>query len=227
MSRAWYKAANSPSTSPRPNWDGGCGCHRLFTSARITDVLSSHSPSPSSSTASSSPLHPRTPRPPPQSDTDSDAKPKTIMQPAREDLAPPKDDPYTLEQLKEFSGADPSKPIYLSIKGTVFDVSRNTAVYGPEGSYAIFAGKDASMGLGMSSLKEEHARPEFDALDEKDRHTLDEWHGFFTKRYNIVGKVIDHPTLLEEERKAKEATEAELAEDGAEPSPSPPPTANL
>ncbi|KAF7327027.1 Cytochrome B5 [Mycena kentingensis (nom. inval.)] len=142
----------------------------------------------------------------------------------------PKDDPYTLEQLKEFSGADPSKPICLSIKGTVFDVSRNTAVYGPESSYAIFAGKDASMGLGMSSLREEHARPEFDALDEKDRNTLDEWHGFFTKRYNIVGKVIDHPTLLEEERKAKEeeeAAEAELAEHGAEPTPTPTPTANL
>ncbi|KAF7327026.1 hypothetical protein MKEN_00277500 [Mycena kentingensis (nom. inval.)] len=152
------------------------------------------------------------PRPPSQSDTDPDAKPRTIMQPAREDLAPPKDDPYTLEQLKEFSGADPSKPIYLSIKG----------------SYAIFAGKDASMGLGLSSLKEEHARPEFDTLDEKDRHTLDEWHGFFTKRYNIVGKVIDHPTLLEEERKAKEgAAGEELAENGAEPTPTPALTANL
>lgn len=42
---------------------------------------------------------------------------KTIMQAPSEDLAPPKDDPFTLEQLKEYDGSDPSKPIYLSIKG--------------------------------------------------------------------------------------------------------------
>jgi hypothetical protein len=49
---------------------------------------------------------------------DTKEKPvKSIMQAAREDLAPPKDDPYTLESLKEFDGSDPSKPIYVSIKG--------------------------------------------------------------------------------------------------------------
>lgn len=42
---------------------------------------------------------------------------KPIMQAERTDLAPPKDDPYTLEQLKEFDGSDPSKPIYVAIKG--------------------------------------------------------------------------------------------------------------
>jgi hypothetical protein len=50
--------------------------------------------------------------------TPAEEKPvKSIMQPAREDLAPPKDDPFTLAQLKEFDGSDPSKPIYVSIKG--------------------------------------------------------------------------------------------------------------
>jgi len=42
---------------------------------------------------------------------------KTIMQPPRDDLEPPRDDPFTLEQLKEFDGSDLSKPIYVSIKG--------------------------------------------------------------------------------------------------------------
>ncbi|KAF8173953.1 cytochrome b5-like heme/steroid binding domain-containing protein [Mycena galopus ATCC 62051] len=123
-----------------------------------------------------------------------DEKPvKSIMQPAREDLAPPKDDPFTLEQLKEFDGSDASKPIYVSIKGTVFDVSAKADVYGPGRSYNIFAGKDGSKGLGMSSLKEEHAVPDYSDLEESDRKVLDDWHGFFTKRYNVVGKVIDHP----------------------------------
>ncbi|KAF7376944.1 putative steroid-binding protein 3 [Mycena sanguinolenta] len=124
----------------------------------------------------------------------SEEKPvKSIMQPARDDLLPPKDDPFTLAQLKEFDGSDPSKPIYVSIKGTVFDVSAKADVYGQGRSYNIFAGKDGSKGLGMSSLKEEHAIPDYSDLEESDRKVLDDWHGFFTKRYNIVGRVIDHP----------------------------------
>jgi len=42
---------------------------------------------------------------------------KTVMQPPRMDLAPPKDDPFTIEQLREFDGTDGSKPIYVAIKG--------------------------------------------------------------------------------------------------------------
>ena len=41
----------------------------------------------------------------------------SIMQPPRTDLAPPKDDPFTVEQLKQYDGSDPSKPIYVAIKG--------------------------------------------------------------------------------------------------------------
>lgn len=42
---------------------------------------------------------------------------KSIMQAVREDLQPPKDDPYTLEQLKQFVGAEEGSPIYVAIKG--------------------------------------------------------------------------------------------------------------
>jgi hypothetical protein len=41
----------------------------------------------------------------------------SIMQPAREDLAPPLDHPYTVEELKSYDGSDPSKPILVAIKG--------------------------------------------------------------------------------------------------------------
>jgi hypothetical protein len=45
---------------------------------------------------------------------------KTIMQAPRDDLVPPKDDPFTLEQLKQYDGSDSTKPIYVAIKG-LFD----------------------------------------------------------------------------------------------------------
>ncbi|TCD66309.1 hypothetical protein EIP91_001555 [Steccherinum ochraceum] len=118
---------------------------------------------------------------------------KSIMQPPRTDLAPPKDDPFKLEQLKEFNGADASKPIYVAIKGTVFDVTHKRDTYGPGCSYNMFAGKDASKALGKSSLKEEDAIPDWTSLDDSEKKVLDDWHSFFTKRYNIVGRVVDLP----------------------------------
>jgi len=71
-------------------------------------------------------------------------------------------------------------------------VTHKRDVYGPGGSYSVFAGKDGSKGLGMSSLKPEHAVPDYNGLSEGERKTLDEWHAFFSKRYNIVGRVSDH-----------------------------------
>jgi len=120
---------------------------------------------------------------------------KSIMEAARADLAPPKDDPYSTIQLKEYDGSDPTKPIFVAIKGTIFDVSAKADVYGRGKSYNIFAGKDGSCGLGMSSLKAEDAVADYSKLDEKEMKVLDDWHSFFSKRYNIVGKVVDEPVL--------------------------------
>ncbi|KAF5392711.1 hypothetical protein D9757_000837 [Collybiopsis confluens] len=140
------------------------------------------SPSPASSVSSTS--------------NPTEQKPKSIMQPARTDLPPPKDDPFTLDELKQFDGTQVGKPIYVSIKGTVFDVSHKGDVYGPGKSYNIFAGKDGSKGLGMSSLKTEHAVPDYGDLEEKDMKTLNDWHLFFLKRYSVVGRVVDLPEAV-------------------------------
>ena len=50
----------------------------------------------------------------------------------------------TLEELAAYDGTDPSKPIYLAINGTIYDVSKGARIYGPGGSYQYFAGCDAS-----------------------------------------------------------------------------------
>ncbi|KZT18020.1 progesterone binding protein [Neolentinus lepideus HHB14362 ss-1] len=120
------------------------------------------------------------------------------MQPPRADLAPPKDDEYTLAELTAYDGSDPSKPIYVAIKGTIFDVTPKKDVYGPGRSYHIFAGKDGSKGLGMSSLKEEDAVPDWSTLPENELKVLNDWHGFFAKRYNIVGRVVDLPDAVKD-----------------------------
>lgn len=64
--------------------------------------------------------------------------------------------------------------------GDVFDVTRKQDVYGKGGSYNIFAGKDGSKGLGMSSLDPEDAVPDYSALPENEMKVLDDWHSFFS-----------------------------------------------
>ncbi|MCJ1395026.1 hypothetical protein MMC18_007907 [Xylographa bjoerkii] len=56
--------------------------------------------------------------------------------------------------------------------------------------FIVFAGKDASRALAMSSVKPEDCRPDWEDLPDKEKTVLDEWMTFFSKRYNIVGKVV-------------------------------------
>lgn len=56
--------------------------------------------------------------PKPSSVSDNEkSEPKSVMQPPRDDLVAPKDDPITLAELKQYDGTDSSKPIYVAIKG--------------------------------------------------------------------------------------------------------------
>ena len=42
---------------------------------------------------------------------------------------------------RRFNGKDPTQPIYVAIRGRVFDVTRGFDFYGPEGPYEMFPGK--------------------------------------------------------------------------------------
>ncbi|KAI1438606.1 hypothetical protein GGR50DRAFT_370378 [Xylaria sp. CBS 124048] len=50
----------------------------------------------------------------------------------------------TPAELATFDGTDETKPLYLAINGTIYDVSSNRRTYGPGGSYRFFAGADAA-----------------------------------------------------------------------------------
>ncbi|KAI5205399.1 cytochrome b5 [Aureobasidium subglaciale] len=120
------------------------------------------------------------------------------------ELDPPKDDPISLDYLSKCDGTHEGYPTYVAIKviivlsrhsqhltcdkGTVFDVTGNKA-YEPGASYSVFAGKDASRALAQSSLKKEECRPEWEDLKPEHKKVLDDWFTFFSKRYNIKGKV--------------------------------------
>ncbi|KAI1820557.1 putative heme binding protein [Xylaria intraflava] len=50
----------------------------------------------------------------------------------------------TPAELATYDGQDETKPLYLAINGTIYDVSSNRRIYGPGGSYRYFSGVDAA-----------------------------------------------------------------------------------
>ncbi|KAE8144419.1 hypothetical protein BDV25DRAFT_166881 [Aspergillus avenaceus] len=61
----------------------------------------------------------------------------------------------TPEQLSLYNGTDTNLPIYLSVNGTVFDVSANPLVYGPGGHYNFFTGRDATRAFVTGCFQED------------------------------------------------------------------------
>ncbi|KAI1269882.1 putative heme binding protein [Xylariaceae sp. FL1019] len=61
----------------------------------------------------------------------------------------------TPAELATYDGQDESKPLYLAINGTIYDVSENRRTYGPGGSYQFFAGADAARSYVTACFKED------------------------------------------------------------------------
>lgn len=103
-------------------------------------------------------------------------------------LDPPRYDPISTSYLAHCTGAEPSYPILVGIKGIVYDVTHNP-VYAPGKGYNVFTGKDASCALGKSSLEPADVHDDISGLSESEHQTLDDWNTFFSYRYNVVGTV--------------------------------------
>lgn len=97
----------------------------------------------------------------------------------------------TLQQLKQYDGSDQSKPIYVAVKGRVFDVTAGKTFYGPGGSYCMFAGNDASRALAKMSKNDEDVCGSLDGLSEKEMETLNDWEKKFEAKYPVVATLAD------------------------------------
>jgi membrane-associated progesterone receptor component len=95
----------------------------------------------------------------------------------------------TVDELLKYDGSDSSRPIYVAIRKRIFDVSSAKVFYGPGGSYAVFAGKDASRALAKMSTKAEDAIGSLEGLTEKELKVLDDWEKKFENKYPVVGSL--------------------------------------
>ncbi|KAF3387662.1 Damage response protein 1 [Penicillium rolfsii] len=103
---------------------------------------------------------------------------------------------YTPKTLLEFNGVD-GRPVFLAVRGRVFDVSPGRNFYGPGGPYENFAGRDASRGLAHQSFDEEMLTKDLSGplddlkdLDADQLENLQSWEERFSEKYLVVGKLV-------------------------------------
>lgn len=53
-----------------------------------------------------------------------------MMEPQTQPTHAPKEDPISVEELQQHDGSDKEKPVWVAIKGKVFDVTPRREMYG-------------------------------------------------------------------------------------------------
>lgn len=99
----------------------------------------------------------------------------------------------TAEELQQYDGTDPSKPLLMAIKAKIYDVSQSRAFYGPGGPYALFAGKDASRALAKMSFEDKDLTGDIEGLSAYEAEALTDWEYKFMSKYVKVGTVKPSP----------------------------------
>ncbi|XP_029447594.1 membrane-associated progesterone receptor component 2 [Rhinatrema bivittatum] len=118
---------------------------------------------------------------------------------------------FTLEQLREYDGADNPR-LLMAVNGKVFDVTKGSKFYGPEGPYGIFAGRDASRGLATFCLDKDALRDEYDDLSDLNAVQMEsvrEWEMQIKEKYDYVGRLLkpgEEPSEYTDEEDTKDHT---------------------
>ena len=81
----------------------------------------------------------------------------------------------------------------------MFDVSKGRRFYGPDETYHIFAGKDASRAFATSCFAPSHQTSDLRGLTEEELEELDNWYRFYLRKrkYPVLGR-LELPTILDE-----------------------------
>jgi membrane-associated progesterone receptor component len=103
---------------------------------------------------------------------------------------------FTPPDLEPYNGRN-NMPVYLAVRGRVFDVTSGRNFYGPGGPYANFAGRDASRGLACGSFDQDMLTKDLQApldtladLGEEEMEALRGWEERFLEKYLVVGKLV-------------------------------------
>ncbi|MCJ1441361.1 MAG: hypothetical protein MMC23_001847 [Stictis urceolatum] len=115
---------------------------------------------------------------------------------------------FTPPELKPLNGEE-GRPVYMGVRGQVFDVTNGRNFYGPGGPYENFAGRDASRGLACGSFDEEMLTKDLEGplddladLGSEEMDALRGWEERFLEKYLVVGRLVSIGQKKKEEDEA-------------------------
>jgi len=112
------------------------------------------------------------------------------------DLSKPQHDgTVTLSELEDADGTD-GAPIYVALRGRVYDVSSSKAkFYGPGKPYNHFVGRDASRAFATGCRAAECVSADLDGLGPSQLRELDRWMEMYEThdKYTFVGTLVEDP----------------------------------
>ncbi|XP_077476390.1 neudesin [Stigmatopora argus] len=95
---------------------------------------------------------------------------------------------FTEEELRRYDGNRECEPIYMAIKGVVFDVSTGKEFYSKDAPYNALVGKDSTRAVAKMSLLAEDMTSDISGLTEEQLRSLDAvFEDTYKAKYPIVG----------------------------------------
>uniref|UniRef100_A0A3P9AMP9 Cytochrome b5 heme-binding domain-containing protein n=1 Tax=Esox lucius TaxID=8010 RepID=A0A3P9AMP9_ESOLU len=95
---------------------------------------------------------------------------------------------FTDDDLKKYDGSEEGQPIYMAIKGVVFDVTMGKEFYGKGAPYNVLVGKDSTRAVAKMSLDPADLTSDITGLSEEQIQSLEGvFEGTYKKKYPIVG----------------------------------------
>ncbi|XP_056868066.1 neudesin [Takifugu flavidus] len=95
---------------------------------------------------------------------------------------------FTEEELQTYDGSEEGKPIYMAVKGAVFDVTGGKEFYGKDAPYNVLVGKDSTRAVAKMSLDPSDLTSDVTGLSEEQLESLESvFEGTYKAKYPIVG----------------------------------------
>lgn len=95
---------------------------------------------------------------------------------------------FTEEELSKYNGHQEGLPIYMAVKGVVFDVTKGKEFYGKDAPYNALVGKDSTRAVAKMSLDPEDLTHDTTGLTEEQLESLESvFSGTYKTKYPIVG----------------------------------------
>lgn len=95
---------------------------------------------------------------------------------------------FTEEEMRRYDGSQEGQPIYMAIKGVVFDVTKGKDFYGKDAPYNALVGKDSTRAVAKMSLDPADLTSDTTGLTEEQLESLDGvFEDTYKAKYPIVG----------------------------------------